>query len=169
MRTAEIDVTGPTWVYKPSRHKTEHHEKERIIYLGPRARAVLKPWLRPVLDEPLFSPREATAERQAEKRAARKTPVQPSQFDRRSDRPLKRPGRSYSVDSYRRAVAYGCKRADVPRWHPHQLRHNAGTWLRREFGLDAARAILGHSSPAVTEIYAEIDRDKARDIMESAG
>lgn len=31
-------------------------------------------------------------------------------------------------------------------WHPHQLRHNAGTYIRREFGLDVARVILGHSS-----------------------
>jgi hypothetical protein len=33
-------------------------------------------------------------------------------------------------------------------WHPHQLRHNAATELRREFGLDTARVILGHRSTA---------------------
>ena len=59
------------------------------------------------------------------------------------------------------AIARACKRAGVPRWHPHQLRHNAATWLRKEFGLDVARVILGHSSPVVTEVYAEMDREKA--------
>jgi integrase len=47
------------------------------------------------------------------------------------------------------------------RWHPHQLRHNAATELRREFGLEAARIILGHNSTAVTEIYAEKDEQEA--------
>jgi integrase len=47
------------------------------------------------------------------------------------------------------------------RWHPHQLRHNAATGLRKEFGLEAARIILGHHSAAVTEIYAEKDEQEA--------
>lgn len=55
------------------------------------------------------------------------------------------------------------------RWHPHQLRHNAATELRREFGLDAARVILGHRSPTVTDIYAELDHTKAVDAMLRVG
>ena len=47
------------------------------------------------------------------------------------------------------------------RWHPHQLRHNAATELRKEFGIEAARIILGHHSVAVTEIYAEKDEQEA--------
>ena len=47
------------------------------------------------------------------------------------------------------------------RWHPHQLRHNAATELRKEFGIEAARIILGHHSTAVTEIYAEKDEQEA--------
>lgn len=47
------------------------------------------------------------------------------------------------------------------RWHPHQLRHNAATAIRREFGLEAAQLILGHSSAKITDaVYAE--RDTAR-------
>jgi len=55
------------------------------------------------------------------------------------------------------------------RWHPHQLRHNAATYLRKQFGLEAARVVLGHRSAAVTEIYAEMDKMKAAEIMEKAG
>lgn len=47
------------------------------------------------------------------------------------------------------------------RWHPHQLRHNAATELRKEFGIEVARIILGHHSAAVTEIYAEEDEHQA--------
>ncbi len=55
------------------------------------------------------------------------------------------------------------------RWTPNRLRHRAATFLRKEFGIDAARGILDHSSPAVTEIYAELDRGKAADIMAKVG
>ena len=55
------------------------------------------------------------------------------------------------------------------RWHPHQLRHNAATYLRKEFGIEAARVVLGHKSAGVTEIYAELDRMKAAEIMGQVG
>jgi integrase len=54
-------------------------------------------------------------------------------------------------------------------WHPHQLRHSAATRLRKKFGLEAARVVLGHRSTAVAERYAEIDQDKARQIMGEVG
>lgn len=57
----------------------------------------------------------------------------------------------------------------IPHWHPHQLRHTLATEIRREAGLDAARAILGHRSPQITETYAEIDLGKAEEIMERLG
>ncbi|MCK6475968.1 MAG: site-specific integrase [Phycisphaerales bacterium] len=50
---------------------------------------------------------------------------------------------------------------DAHRWHPHQLRHNAATRIRRECGLEAAQLILGHSSAAITDaVYAERDTAK---------
>jgi len=55
------------------------------------------------------------------------------------------------------------------RWHPHQLRHNAATELRREFGIEAARIILGHHSAAVTEIYAEKDEQEAIEAIMKVG
>ena len=55
------------------------------------------------------------------------------------------------------------------RWYPHQLHHAKATEIRREAGLDAARAVLGHRTPAITEVYAEIDTAKAAAIMEKLG
>jgi integrase len=54
-------------------------------------------------------------------------------------------------------------------WHPHMLRHNSATLLRRQYGIEAARLILGHRSAAVTEIYAEMDAAKAEQIMGEVG
>jgi len=55
------------------------------------------------------------------------------------------------------------------RWHPHQLRHNAATELRKEFGIEAARIILGHRSAAITEVYAEKDERQAVEAMARVG
>ena len=34
MRPCEIDRSGDTWCYSPSSHKTEHHGKARVVFLG---------------------------------------------------------------------------------------------------------------------------------------
>lgn len=57
----------------------------------------------------------------------------------------------------------------VPKWFSNQLRHSAGTRLRKEVGLEAARVVLGHARAAVTEIYAEVDHEAAREIMKRLG
>lgn len=170
MRSRDIDTRPRTWVYIPAEHKTGHLGKGRTIFLGPRARDIVRPWLREAADEPLFQPREAMLELRAEQRRQRKTPLYKSVLARpRKARPKKAAGLLYSPRSYYHAIRKGCVRAGIPPWHPHQLRHNAATLLRREHGIDVARAVLGHTSPAVTEIYAEVDGDKAREVMEQMG
>jgi integrase len=170
MRTCDLEMTGQVWTFMPHRHKTAHHGRGREIYLGPAAQAVLRPWLRPDLAAYLFSPSEAVEESLARRRRERRSPMTPSQkLRRRKPKPKKTPGPRYTPDSYREAIIKACDKANVPRWHPNQLRHNAATRLRKEFGLDVARVILGHNSPAVTEIYAEVDREKALAVMEQVG
>jgi integrase len=170
MRTGDVDTSGEVWEYVPSRHKTQHHGKRRRIWIGPQAQEALRPWLRLAAEEYLFQPREAMEEYQAQRRGGRRTPLTPSQRARtRAADPKRAPGERYDTRTYAHAVARACRRAGVPHWHPHQLRHHAATRLRREFGLEAARVILGHSSPAVTEVYAEADREKARDVVGKVG
>ncbi len=53
---------------------------------------------------------------------------------------------------------------DAHRWHPHQLRHTKATEIRREFGLDAARATLGQKSLGMADEYAELDMGKAEEV-----
>ena len=119
-------------------------------------------------------------QRQVERRRDRRTPLTPSQRVRkRKPTPKRVPGKRYKTRSYYRAVLYGIRKAnqqireaggvEIPKWHPNQLRHNAATRLRREFGLDVARAVLGHSSPVVTEVYAELDQAKASEAMAKIG
>ena len=57
----------------------------------------------------------------------------------------------------------------VPSWRPNQLRHAAATRIRKQFGIEAARAVLGHQNVATTEIYAEADRVKSLEIAKVLG
>jgi integrase len=178
MRTMDLDTSGRVWEYTPGRHKTEHHGRGRTVYLGPRAQEVVRPWLRTDLAAYLFSPAEAEAERHAARGSARKSRVKPYELARRRRTRPRAVADRYSVRGYHLVIARACDRAfphptlagiaeadltpdqqaklkawrKAHRWHPNRLRHNAATRLRREFGLDVARVILGHSSPAVTEI-----------------
>ena len=54
-------------------------------------------------------------------------------------------------------------------WTPLQLRHTAGTELRKSVDLNAARQVLGHSEKSTTEIYAEHDFNAACEIMRASG
>jgi integrase len=64
------------------------------------------------------------------------------------------------------------KAGDLPegcRWHPHQLRHNAGTRIRKRFGLDAVRATLGHQSINQSAEYGELDTTLAVTVAMAVG
>jgi integrase len=201
MRACDLEVAGTVWVYRPASHKTEHHGKAREVYLGPRAQEVVRPWLKLDTTAYLFSPAEAEAARNAQRRQQRRSPMTPSQAARRPKRHPGRPKRDrYDVASYRRAIRRACdwafplperlgrrrtpegklesqrawlarltaeEKAEVRawrrehQWHPHQLRHNAATNLRREYGVELARIVLGHATAFTTEIYAEADRQQA--------
>jgi hypothetical protein len=102
-------------------------------------------------------------------------------------RRLKPPGESYNSRSYHQAVRNACikafpvpdENADDPqaiakwhadhRWFPNQLRHAAATAIRKQFGLEAAQVLLGHSKADVTQIYAERDLAKAANVARQIG
>jgi integrase len=171
MRPRDIDQSGVVWEYRPTQHKNAHRvgHPTRVIILGPKAQAILRPFLNRPLDAYMFSPREATLERYLRLRQGRKSKLVPSQVCRRKDNPKRTPGDRYTTHSYRKAVQAACRKAGVTPWHPHQLRHSAATRLRKTFGLEVARTVLGHASIGTTEIYAQADRDKAAEVMASVG
>jgi integrase len=155
MRPCDVDRSGDVWIYRPSKHKTAYRDHEREIYLGPRAQALLNPWLLRDDQAYCFSPAEAEAERNQLRRLNRRSPMTPSQAKRQAKK--------------RRAIDYAIEKAGVPHWHPHQIRHNCGTRMRHDHGFDVAQSVLGHKSAAVTEIYAEVDRAKAVSVMSKFG
>ena len=177
MRGADIDTTTaegqPGWEYRPQSHKNQWRHHERVIPIGPKARHILEPFLRGRPSASfLFSPKEAEKDRRSKMRAERASKEPPSQAARRKKarlHPKSRVSDRYDVHSYRRAIQRACVKAEVPPWTPHQLRHSAATEIRRLYGVEASRTVLGHSSLDATAIYAQPSLDKARSVMEEIG
>ncbi len=176
MRPCDIDQSGDVWEYRPARHKSEHHNKDdsadrdRVVYFGPRAQAILRPLMPADPDAYVFSPRDAEAARNAGRRENRKSPMTPSQAIREPKGRAKAPLRPhYTVGSYRQAIRRGCRRVGVPVWVPNQLRHSRLTEIRKLYGLEASRVCGGHREVGVTQIYAEQDRTLARQVMAAVG
>ena len=205
LRPVDVDTSLEVWEYRPITHKTEHHDRDRIVFIGPEAQAVLAPYL--IRDSSLhcFSPIEAIKHYLSAKHAKRKTPLSCGNRPgtNRRVQPRKHPGYSYDTCSYRRAIHRACDQAFPPpsrisqlkgetkktwharlgaegltelkawqssnRWSPNQLRHTAATSIRKRFGIEAAQVILGHAAADVTQVYAERDADKAREIAREIG
>lgn len=162
MRPRDLTTGRPVWLYTPGHHKTAHHGRRRCVLIGPKAQAVLAPFLRRDIEASIWSPREATAARYAacptHRRVSSPAPATP-----------RRIGDRYTPQAYGRAIAYASRAAAVPHWSPNQLRHNALTRLRREAGLDVAQVVAGHAKASATEIYAELDLARAVAVMERVG
>jgi integrase len=170
MRGCDLDTTRSAWVYRPAEHKTEHHGVSRQIALGPRAQQVIQPFRKPDPSAPLFSPKDAAARRHAERRQQRTTPLTPSQRARKPKKnPDRAPSDAYTRGTYANAIRRACLWSGVAHWHPNQLRHTAATKFRKAFGLEVARAALGHRSAVTTERYAEMDVDRVADVMRQVG
>ncbi len=169
LRPCDINTTDPAcWEVRLERHKTAHHGKVRKLYMGAKAQDIIRPFLDRPLGAFLFSPREAVAERKALTRDTDDGGRRDNQLPtvRKSRRKV---GECYTKDSYAKAIRRACIEAKVPHWHPHQLRHNKATALRKYFGIEAAGVILGHSRTNVTELYAEKNEEQAREIVAQLG
>ena len=173
MRLCDIDTSDTEWLYIPYEHKTEHHDDcPRLIVLGGRSQSILTPYLMDCQDTPekwLFSPKESVTERKVNLREKRKTKVQPSQIDRRKPHPKRKAKDQYTKESYRRCIARAAQKAGVKHWFPNQLRHTALTAIRAMEGIEAAQVMASHKNIAVTEIYAEKDIAKARELARKYG
>jgi integrase len=170
MRAIDLTMSGPVWTYRPASHKNTHRGRERLIFLGPQAQEVIKPFLTTNLEAYLFSPRVYVAMRRAQRAAARATKRTPSEMKRRRKaKPKRVPGERYTRRSYRLAVVRACQKAGVPPWSPLQLRHTSATRIRARYGLEAAKAILGHTRVETSQIYAERDMGRAEQIMREIG
>ena len=164
LRPCDIDSSNDVWIYKPQTHKMEHQNRERLIFIGPKAQAILKPWLNQQHTSFCFKPEEVKRLSSSNKRNRRvKNGRPPKSSTKRA------PGDHYERQSYNRAITRACDRAGIERWKPNQLRHTRATEIRQKYGLEASQTVLGHSRADVTQIYAERNDDAARRIILKEG
>jgi integrase len=193
LRPMDIDRSSDVWEYRPGSHKTEHHGRSRTVYLGPQAKEILAKYLFREPSEHCFSPSESRQWFRDQATQARKTPKSCGNRVGKRSKPVKKsansrkPRQFFDSSSYGQAIQYACAKAwpapaavksdatqlkpwiQSHRWAPNQIRHTQATAIRKQFGLEAAQVILGHASADVTQIYAERDAEKARDIIRQIG
>lgn len=148
MRWTDIDQSVTPWVYRPCHHKNEWRGQPRVILIGQRARDILS---RHRDTEYPFSPVAAVYERMQELRA---NAVSPSRYDRKDPHAEVKPRDHWDTCTYTKTIHAACRRAGIEPWGANRLRHAFATQVRRSFGIDAARAVLGHSSGCrITDRY----------------
>ena len=126
MRPCDIDMSRRVWTYRPAEHKTAHHGHARVIYIGPRAQGVLRPFLARPLGAYLFSPAEAMAER----------------------RRLRHQRRGPAAVCYHRPVAGNRQRLDCEcAVRPTVRGGRLPEWLRRSSGRSGSGAVRGRTGP----------------------
>lgn len=171
LRTMDLDTAGDVWLYRPGSdqphgaHKTAWRGHDKIIPIGPEARRLLAPLLRPDAPDAYLFPPEGP-------RAAEP---------------------HYTAQTLRRAVGRACDRASgqknpdgvrkdrmrsrvrptagpVVRLTPYQIRHSFKKRVAAALGTEAAKHILGHRDSRVTDQYAAgIDLDVAREAARKCG
>ena len=140
------------WRYTPGSHKMEHKGRERVILIGPKAQAVLLPYMLRDGSETCFTrPRGGAFKRWNYN----------EQINHACDKAFPAPAGTIGdeLKAWRKQH----------RWAPNRLRHSRATDIRERYGLEAAQAVLGHSKADVTQIYAERDIEKAAKIMGEVG
>lgn len=172
LRPCDIDRTSDVWLFSPIDHKNAHRGQSLVKAIPLVAQAILSPYLSRDDAAFCFDPRESEANRLAELRKQRKSPVQPSQQHRNRDRRSKMLRERYDSVTYRRAVVRGIENANraaiqrgekpMPPWSVNHLRHAIATDVAAIAGQHAAQLWLGHSDQAATRIYT------AREVIELA-
>ena len=160
IRPADIDRSGSVWLYVPQEHKTEHHDKQRLIVIGPQGQSVLLPYLDREPESYCFSPAESEQRRRQKawensKVVKRYESAGDCQTSAASMLPATTPP---PIAMPCNESANGTKSRSG---RPISYAHSAATDIRKRFGLEAAQVVCGHQSADITQIYAERDLELA--------
>ena len=158
---------GEPWLYRPESHKTDHHDQELVLPIGPKAQAILEKYWPAKPTDVFFSPKVTVQMRNDARRGTGKHAEVVAKRPRKvATRP---PGDRYDSATYRRAVNRACELVGIPIWSPNRLRHSRLTEVRAKHGAEAARTLVGHKNLSTTEIYAEQDLRKAIEVAKESG
>ena len=156
MRWSLIDTSRTPWVYRvpPEANKNNWRGEmgqPRVVCIGPKAREVLE---RHRGGDVPFSPMQAMAEHLERLRRERKTPFYGKMRGKEDAHVPRVLGERWTTDAYTKTIHAACDRAGITPWGANRLRHTFGTEVRRAFGLEVAKAVLGHTEGGcITDVY----------------
>ncbi|QEF97732.1 site-specific tyrosine recombinase XerC [Stieleria maiorica] len=158
IRPCDIDQSGPEWIYRQSDHKTSHHGVKKAVPIVGYARQILTDYMNRHPESYCFSPTESDEWHRSMRRNKRITPLK---YEKREFAYDQKKNRFYNSNSYRQSIQRAAKRAGVTKWTPAQIRHTTATEIRAAIGLEAASALLGHTTIGMTEHYARESEARA--------
>jgi integrase len=133
MRPVDIDRSKAEWMYTvpAAWHKLDHFGRDQVYWIGPRAQALLLPYLEGIgPEEPLFHlPTKTTAVKRV---------------------------------WYERKIGEACKKAGVPEWNPHRLRHTRATEVADASGAEDGSRVIGDSEEVARRHYIADEQAKRR-------
>lgn len=129
------------YVVRDDANKLAHKDIARVVWLGPRAQAILRPWL------------------EAARAKGPDAWVWPKRIGQGPTTPKR----------YLAMVSEACAAHGIPHWHPNQIRHSRGTETRKVYGLEGTQAELGHAQIETSQIYAMKNEENARRIARETG
>lgn len=128
MQRSAIDNSRDIWIYKPTRHKTEHFGKDRHVAILPEIQPILMPMIMSAARDWLFE-------------GGRHKPN----------------GKPVREQTYRTAIARINEKHNLTHWHPHQIRHAFATRMSKIHDPRTVQVLMGHSSVRMTEHYTKVD------------
>ena len=169
LRVGDIDTSGDVWCVR----KITKTYIPMIIVFCESDRAIIERHIAGKdAGDFVFTPGESMLETwaaQAQQRKSKVTPSQLARAERAAPDKLDAYNECYTVDAYRRAIYNAIDRANKagcskPHWTPYQLRHTAVTETSYQYGIDAARAMAGHTTINTTAIYEHTAERLKRDL-----
>ena len=73
LRPCDTDTTSDVWLYRPHTHKTERHNRDRVIPIGPKGQDILRPYLLRETETFCFRPIDSEKKRREKQHTNRKT------------------------------------------------------------------------------------------------
>ena len=169
MKWSEIDKAGEVWRYTPTSHKLSWKGKTLTVSLGEASQELLLEYqaARPLKDcDFLFTPWESDASK-----LSKQSTLNPKTWSEAMDSVAQR-SRSTEYRSCKcitAAITRAAKKAGVPHWWAHMMRHAYADRVQAALGIEAAKAAVGHSSLDMTRHYAGQDEALADKVARELG
>ena len=181
MRVCDItDRSKEVWLFCPQKHKNSWRHHKKAVALGKPVQEILeRRMIDKSPDDYIFTPAEAMQERNAKKRANRKSKITPSQTARdkaRAANPKRKFLECYTSESYGNSIDHAIKTANkrlpdgekIESWSPYRLRHTKVSQTVLETGsVDIARAVEEFEQGKA--LFLGSTPEKAKKILEVLG